>query len=66
MLYAAGIGIAAVWIGVVLAYDSDHWPPGGRTWPVSFFVVALVFCAYLLSGVPQAIHARRASARAER
>ncbi|MGA8354738.1 MAG: metal ABC transporter permease [Solirubrobacteraceae bacterium] len=60
MLYAAGIGIAAVWIGVVLAYDSDHWPPGGRTWPVSFFVVALVFCAYLLSGVPQAIRARRA------
>ncbi len=60
MLYAAGIGIAAVWVGIVLAYDSYHWPPGERTWPVSFFVVALVFCAYLLSGVPQAIRARRA------
>jgi zinc/manganese transport system permease protein len=60
MLYAAGIGIATVWIGIVLAYDSYHWPPGRHTWPVSFFVVALVFCAYLLSGVPRAIRARRA------
>jgi zinc/manganese transport system permease protein len=59
MLYAAGIGIAALWIGVVLAYDSDHWPPGGHLWPVSFFVVALVFCAYLLSGLPAAIRERR-------
>jgi zinc/manganese transport system permease protein len=65
MLYAAGIGIAAVWIGIVLAYDSYHWPPGGRTWPVSFFVVALVLCAYLLSGVPQTIRARRGSAGAQ-
>ncbi len=59
MLYAAGIGIATVWIGIVLAYDSYHWPPGQHTWPVSFFVVTLVFCAYLLSGVPRAISARR-------
>lgn len=64
MLYAAAIGIAAVWTGIVLAYDSYHWPPGGRTWPVSFFVVALVLCAYLLSGLRQARrtrHARRLS-----
>jgi len=64
MLCAAAIGIAAIWIGIVLAYDSYHWPPGGRTWPVSFFVVALVFCAYLLSGVPRAIRARRDRRRA--
>jgi zinc/manganese transport system permease protein len=63
MLYAAGIGIAAVWVGILLAYDSYHWPPGGRIWPVSFFVVALVLCAYLLSGVPQAIAARRTNRR---
>lgn len=62
MLCAAGIGIATTWIGVVLAYDSFHWPPGNRTWPASFFVVSLVFCAYLLSGLPQA--ARRWRARA--
>lgn len=59
MLYAAGIGIASVWIGIVLAYDSYHWPPGRHTWPASFFVVALVFCAYLLSGLPGRVRARR-------
>jgi zinc/manganese transport system permease protein len=59
MLYAAGIGIATVWIGIVLSYDSYYWPPGEHNWPVSFFVVALVFCAYLLSGLPGSIRARR-------
>jgi len=51
MLTAVGIGIAATWIGVLLAYDSYHWPPQGHGWPVSFFVVTLVFVIYLLSGV---------------
>jgi zinc/manganese transport system permease protein len=51
MAVAIGIGIAAVWIGVVLAYDSYHWPPKEHGWPVSFFVVALVFLLYLLSGL---------------
>ena len=53
MLAAAGIGVAATWLGIVLAYDSYSWPPAGLGWPVSFFVVALVFVAYLLSGVPE-------------
>ncbi|HEX3737328.1 MAG TPA: metal ABC transporter permease [Solirubrobacterales bacterium] len=51
MLAAIAIGIAATWIGVVLAYDSYHWPPQEHGWPVSFFVVSLVFVLYLLSGV---------------
>lgn len=51
MLVAAGIGIAATWFGVVLAYASFYWPPVGRGWPVSFFVVALVFAGYLASGL---------------
>jgi zinc/manganese transport system permease protein len=51
MAVAVGIGIAAVWIGVVLAYDSYHWPPKEHGWPVSFFVVALVFLLYLASGL---------------
>jgi zinc/manganese transport system permease protein len=46
---AAGIGVAATWIGIVLAYDSFYWPPAGHGWPVSFFVVALVVGVYLLS-----------------
>jgi zinc/manganese transport system permease protein len=51
MLAAAAIGIGAVWVGIVLAYDSYHWPPHEHGWPVSFFVVALVFAGYLASGL---------------
>jgi zinc/manganese transport system permease protein len=47
-LAAAGaIGIAVMWIGIVLAYDSYTWPPHHHTWPVSFFVVTLVLLAYI-------------------
>ena len=49
MAAAAGIGVAATWLGVVLAYDSFYWPPAGRGWPVSFFVVTLITGAYLVS-----------------
>ncbi len=59
MLAAAGIGIATMWLGIALAYDSYEWPPVGRGWPVSFFVVSLVFAAYLLSGVPETLRRRR-------
>ena len=45
MALAAGIGLACCWGGVVLAYASYDWTPG-RVWPVSFFIVALVFSAY--------------------
>ena len=49
MAAAAITGLAATWLGVVLAYDSYYWPPYGHGWPVSFFVVALVLVGYLLS-----------------
>jgi len=52
MLAAVAIGVSAMWLGIVLAYDSYDWPPTGRGWPVSFFVVTLVFAFYLLSGLP--------------
>jgi zinc/manganese transport system permease protein len=58
---AVAIAAAAVWLGVLLAYDSFYWPPHGTGWPVSFFVVALVFLAYLTSGLP-ALLRRRARA----
>jgi zinc/manganese transport system permease protein len=51
MLTATAIGVGAVWVGIVLAYDSYHWPPHEHGWPVSFFVVALVFLGYLASGL---------------
>jgi zinc/manganese transport system permease protein len=59
---AAAIGIAACWIGIVLSYDSYDWyHQSGKSWPVSFFVVTLIFLGYLLSGLPQRLRRRRAS-----
>lgn len=52
------VGVVAMWLGVVLAYDSFHWPPVGTGWPVSFFVVSLIFIAYLLSGLPAMMRSR--------
>jgi zinc/manganese transport system permease protein len=49
MATAAAFGLAATWIGVLLAYDSFYWPPYGHGWPVSFFVVALVLAGYLIT-----------------
>lgn len=48
-LTAALIAVAATWIGIVLAYDSFSWPPRHQGWPVSFFIVALIFVAFLAS-----------------
>lgn len=45
---AAIIAVAAVWLGVLLAYDSVSWS-GGQGWPVSFFIVAILFTFYLLA-----------------
>lgn len=52
MLTASLLGLLATWLGILLAYDSYAWPPHGTGWPVSFFVVTLVFLIYLLSGIP--------------
>lgn len=49
VLVSAVTGLAATWTGIALAYESYYWPPAGHGWPVSFFVVALVLVAYLLS-----------------
>jgi zinc/manganese transport system permease protein len=46
---AALLGVAVTWLGIVLAYDSFTWPPRHDGWPVSFFIVALIFAGYLLA-----------------
>jgi zinc/manganese transport system permease protein len=51
LVVAAAIGVGATWAGVLLAYDSYYWGAGGNGWPVSFFIVALVFVSYLLAGL---------------
>jgi zinc/manganese transport system permease protein len=53
LMIACLTGIGATWLGVLLAYDSYYWGPGHQGLPVSFFIVALVLAAYLLSGLRQ-------------
>ncbi|MGH9071235.1 MAG: metal ABC transporter permease, partial [Acidimicrobiales bacterium] len=50
MLVASVLGLVATWGGILLAYDSYYWPPHDQGWPVSFFVVSLIFVFYLLAG----------------
>ena len=61
MTWAALIGLAATWLGVLLAYDSFYWPPARQGWPVSFFVVTLIFAGYLAAPRPGRRGARRAA-----
>lgn len=53
MLLSAITGIAAVWFGVILAYNSFYWPPHGKGWPVSFFIAILVLLFYILARVKE-------------
>jgi len=52
LLVASVLGVGATWLGVVLAYDSFYWFPSSQGLPVSFFIVALIFLGYLVSGLP--------------
>ncbi len=56
---SAGVGVAATWAGILLAYDSYYWPPAHRGWPVSFFIVALVFLLYVVVDVGGSVRRRR-------
>jgi len=50
---AVAFGLISCWGGILLAYDSYNWTPG-HTWPVSFFITAIIFVLYLLSGIRRA------------
>jgi zinc/manganese transport system permease protein len=52
VLFAPLIGLFATWSGILLAYDSYYWWTPGHGWPVSFFVVALIFVFYLIASSP--------------
>ena len=60
ILAAAAIGVGATWLGILLSYDSYYWTSSHRGWPVSFFVVMVVFVSYLAAGL---FTGRRATAR---
>jgi zinc/manganese transport system permease protein len=51
LIAAMAIGVAATWIGVLLAYDSYDWGSSHNGYPVSFFIVAVTFLIYLASGL---------------
>ncbi len=59
LIIACLTGVAAAWLGNLLAYDSYYWGPAHQGLPVSFFIVAIVFATYLASGLPAARAARR-------
>ncbi|MCI1865823.1 MAG: metal ABC transporter permease [Bifidobacterium sp.] len=44
---ACSVGLACVWAGVVVSYESYSWTRG-HSWSVSFCIVALVLVCYLL------------------
>jgi len=52
IVMAMSVGLAATWVGIVLAYDSFTWRATGQGLPVSFFVVATILAFYALSHVP--------------
>ena len=49
---ASVLGVATTWLGILLAYDSYYWDRSSQGLPVSFFIVAIGFLAYLASGLP--------------
>lgn len=49
-LMSVALGLASCWGGIALAYASYGWIPG-RTWPVSFFIVALLLAFYAVAGL---------------
>jgi zinc/manganese transport system permease protein len=52
MFVAALAGVVAVMLGVLLAYDSYYWSSSHASWPVSFFIVAIIFLGYLVTELP--------------
>jgi len=53
------IGIGATWGGIFLAYDSFYWTPG-HGWPVSFFIVSVIFVVYVIvAAVPERMWMRK-------
>lgn len=61
LVVACGLGVVSTWLGVLLAYDSYDWGRSHNGWPVSFFVVALIFVSYLAAGIPAQARRRAAA-----
>ena len=51
ILTAGLLGIANTLLGVLLAYDSYDWSSSHQAWPVSFFIVVMIFLEYLFTEI---------------
>ncbi len=56
---AAALGLAATWLGTLLAYDSAAWSSNDQGWPASFCIVLVVFVVYLLAAAASRLTGRR-------
>lgn len=52
VVLACTLGVATTVLGILLAYDSSFWDSSSQGLPVSFFIVAITFGGYLVSGLP--------------
>ncbi len=52
MVAACLSGVGAILLGVLLAYDSYYWSSTHAYWPVSFFIVVIIFLGYLATELP--------------
>jgi len=52
MVTACVTGVGATLLGVLLAYDSYYWSSSHAYWPVSFFIVVIIFLGYLATELP--------------
>jgi zinc/manganese transport system permease protein len=66
ILVACAIGVGATWVGIVLAYDSYAWTTSHTAWPVSFFVVTLIFVSYVAVDLATGRRSRRPRLSASR
>ena len=66
IVVAAAIGIGSTWVAIVLAYDSYYWSSSHAAWPVSFFVVGVIFVTYLAVEILSSVRSRRAKYRRAR
>ncbi|MFT8532289.1 metal ABC transporter permease [Bifidobacterium aquikefiri] len=62
IITAGVLGFASVWIGVILSYESYHWT-GGKSWSVSFCIVALILLMYLVCRVLRSLGLVHGNAR---
>jgi zinc/manganese transport system permease protein len=63
LLLAGVLGVSTTWLGILCAYDSFYWISSSQGLPVSFFIVSLIFVAYLTSGLPRVLRGQRLSRR---